>query len=346
MSRVARSRSLILGAVAGLVLALGVGLSVGRAAPSPELPSVPPDELLASAIRAAGSATPLSGTVTTHVDLGLPQLPGGMGDAADPVGVLLADQTFRVWRSPDGIRVAQILPFAERDVVMNATDAWLWDSQRFAAWHMTTPSKGGGEEHGVRSPGDLEALIATALREIRPYADVSIGEPTVVAGHNAYTIVLEPTSTETLVGRIELAIDAETRLPLRIQVEPSGSTEDVLQAGFTSLDLGPVDPAMFSFVPPEGATVKEVAAPEHPGTGKDRADAETAAGMPEVRTFGDGFGLVLAVRVREIPKDARPLFPYAGPLGSASLVDRGDHAWVVVGLVPPEALARVEPNLP
>jgi hypothetical protein len=66
----------------------------------------------------------------------------------------------------------------------------------------------------------------------------------------------------------------------------------------------------------------------------------------EVRVFGRGFGMVLAVRVSDVPADLRRLFPYGGPLGSADVVDRGDHSWLVVGLVEATALAEVEPKLP
>jgi hypothetical protein len=68
--------------------------------------------------------------------------------------------------------------------------------------------------------------------------------------------------------------------------------------------------------------------------------------IQDVRVFGRGFGVILAVRVSDVPAEVRPLFPYAGPLGSADVVDRGDHSWLVVGLVRPAALAEVEPKLP
>jgi hypothetical protein len=52
------------------------------------------------------------------------------------------------------------------------------------------------------------------------------------------------------------------------------------------------------------------------------------------------------VRVSPVPVVVRSALPYSGPLASAALVDRGDHGWVVAGLVRPEALARVQPKLP
>jgi outer membrane lipoprotein-sorting protein len=338
MARVLRSRSILAAAVAALVLVGVAGLAIGQAEPRPDLPAVPPDRLIASALSAIAERTPLSGTVTTHVDLGIPQVPGNLNDPAGPLGVLLADQTFKVWSSPNGARVAQILPFAERDVVANGSDVWYWDSSLYTAWHLAVPPGIGPPQ--APSLGDLEAIVGKALRAVAPYADVSTSDPTVVAGRDAYVVRLTPISPDTLIGRIEVAIDAQTRVPLRMQVFPKTGASPSIEAGFISVAFGPVDPSMFAFKPPEGATVKEVAPPA------DHGGEPPGAGPPEVRTFGEGFGLIVAVRVTDVPKDLRPLFPYAGPLGSADLVVRGDHAWLVVGAVPPDALAGVESNLP
>jgi len=141
MARLLRSRSTLAAAVPAVAIVLAVGwLSVGRAAPLPDLPSVSPRTLIASTLHAVANRTPVSGTVKTHVDLGIPQLPSSLSDPAGPAAILLADQTFKVWYGPDGIRVAQILPFAERDLVSDRSDVWFWDAQRFmAAYRTETP---------------------------------------------------------------------------------------------------------------------------------------------------------------------------------------------------------------
>jgi outer membrane lipoprotein-sorting protein len=341
MARLLRSRSAFAALVAAVAIVLAVGwLSVGRAAPAPDLPSVSPTTLIASALHAVANQTPLSGTVKTHVDLGIPQLPSTLSDPAGPAGVLLADQTFKVWYSPDGVRVAQILPFGERDLVANRTDVWFWDAQRFTAWHYavdrTVPSQ------TPPSLGDLTGLVSKVLREDRSYVEATVVQPQVVAGRDAYVLRLTPATDDTLLGRIEVAIDAETRMPLRIQVFPRGSSTAVLEAGYTSIGFGPVDASMFTFTPPSDVTVKQVT-DEGPGSGPPGSSG--AQPFQGVRVFGGGFGLILAVRVTDVPADVRPLFPYAGPLGSADVVDRGDHSWVVAGLVRPAALAEVEPKL-
>jgi outer membrane lipoprotein-sorting protein len=340
MARIARAR-IGLAAVAALVLALGVGLTAGHAQGSPTLPSVGAEELVASSLRALAERTPVSGTVTTHLDLGLPQLPAGLGGQTGLAEALLSDQTFKEWRSQDGVRVAQILPFSERVLVANATDLWAWDSDRSTAWHLAVPATAAPPQ--PPSMGDLEGIVAEVLDAAAPCADVSADRTAWVAGRASYVLALVPTSSGTLVGRIEVAIDAETRVPLRLQVFAKGSLDPAVDVGFTSVDFGPVDPAMFAFSPPEGATVKEVTVPDREGAGPS-----APGDFPEVRVFGEGFGLILAVRVPtdQVPSDVRALFPFSGPLASADLMPRGDHAWIVAGAVSPEALAAVEPKLP
>lgn len=350
MARIARTRTFALAVVAALALALVAGLSVGRAESPPNLPPISADRLIASSLRALADRTPVSGTLTTHVDLGLPQLPDTLGGQTGPASVLLSDQTFKEWRSPDGVRVAQILPFAERVIVANRTDVWVWDSEKWTAWHVVVPrgampgAAQGSTPPQVPSLGDLEGLVQKVLQAATPYASVSVDGTTWVAGRPAYVVAMTPTSKDTLVGRTEVAIDAETRVPLQLQVFPRGSLDPAIRAGFTSVDFGPIDPAMFTFTPPSGATVKQVQLP--PKVRQGSTEPTTPGDMPEVRTFGEGFGLIVAVRVTDVPKELQPLFPYAGPLGSAELVNRGVHAWIVAGAVAPDVLAGVEPKLP
>src|SRR5205823_5723608 len=89
--------------------ARAAGGAAARPSPAPDLPAVGVKRLVASAIRAASRHRPISGTATTHVDLGLPDVPsteGGPGTG--PLAVLSGfsgDHTLRVWASRDGLRV-------------------------------------------------------------------------------------------------------------------------------------------------------------------------------------------------------------------------------------------------
>jgi outer membrane lipoprotein-sorting protein len=340
MARLLKSRSALAAIVLAVAFVLAVGwLSVGRATSMPDLPSVSPSTLIASTLHAVANRTPVSGTVTTHVDLGIPQLPTSLNDPAGPAAVLLADQTFKVWYGPDGIRLAQILPFAERDLVANRSEVWFWDAQRFMAWQYIVDEP--APRQSPPSLGDLTRLVSEVLHDNRSYVAASVAQAQVIAGRDAYVLRLTPATADTLLGRIDVAIDAETRMPLSLQVFARGSSAAAVEVKYASVAFGPVAASMFTFTPPQDAVVKQVS--------DERSGAPRSMGQPpfqEVRVFGRGFGMVLAVRVSDVPADLRRLFPYAGQLGSADVVDRGDHSWLVVGLVEAAALAEVEPKLP
>jgi hypothetical protein len=342
MARLLRSRSVLVAVIAAVAIVGVVALAAAEATTPPDLPSVPADRLIASSITAAADRSlSVSGTVRSHVDLGIPQLPGTASLPTGPLSILLSDQTFKVWRSLDGIRVAQLLPAAERDAVLTRTDAWLWDSDRFAAWHAALP---GAATAQPASPGfgDVEAAVSQLLTRLEPFAFVTNAPPAEVAGRPTYVVRLTPSPTptsDTLVDRIEVAIDAATRVPLRLDVYAVGVAEPVVRLGYTAVSFDSVDPSVFDFTPPDGAAVHEL------GRGAPPDGGAMSPGAPEVRSFGTGFGLILAVSVPSVPKDLAPFFPYRGPIASADVVDRGDHAWMVAGVVRPDALARVERKL-
>jgi hypothetical protein len=347
------------------VVAAALGVSAVSAERPPTLPSIGADALLASTITALASPPTVSGTVRTHVDLGLPALPdlptgSAEGGATTPASALLGDQTFRIWRSASGIRVAHLGQFQEQVLVVNRTTAWAWDSQSLTAVRLTRGAlasslrdafRGAGStpSHAATMPeslGDPISIARTLLQGVRPYAAATMGTPQRVAGRDAYVLDLRPTSDRTLVGDISVAVDAATRLPLRIQVIPRGSVNPSIEVGFTSIDYGAIDPGMFSFVPPADARVVDAGPALNQGAAVSPAFAERAqAEAPPVRLSGKGFGLTIAVRVDRVDPRLRALLPYDGPLASATLVDRGDHSWIVAGAVTPAALAAAASSL-
>jgi len=268
-------------AVSAALVAGAVVVGAVRADTTPVLPQVAPDALLASTIRSLAAPTPVSGTVHTHIDLGLPELPslsasGGGGEMSTPASMVLGDQTFRVWRSPDGIRLAHVGQFQEQVLVANRSDAWAWDSQSLSAARLT--ARGASSAVPARLAARLAeaapdarslpmelgnplSVARTVLDAVRPYATVSVATPERVAGRDAYILQLRPTSGRTLVGSIDVAIDSATRLPLRLQVVPRNTLDPAIEIGFTTVDYGPIDPSMFTFHPPPGTTVAHAAGP-------------------------------------------------------------------------------------
>jgi len=223
----------------------------------------------------------------------------------------------------------------------------LWDSSDMSAVHLGIPGTGLREADpraAAVGDADLVALVRRALDALAPYADVSVDTAATVAGRASYVLVLTPTSTLTLVGRIAVAIDAETRLPLRFQVFPRESDAAAVEAGFTNVSFDPIDPAMFSFTPPPGATVRQAA--------DVIADARAQHGngpspVSDHRFFGTGFDLRVALRLdAALPDAAAPLLPYAGPLLSAITVERDGQTWLLVGPVSVATLEKDAASLP
>jgi hypothetical protein len=258
------------------------------------------------------------------------------------VSALLGSQRYKVWRSPDGLRVAHLLELGEQTLVANRTEAWWWDSNGMRAEHLMyadLASRGG--DHGAWFEGDSGAaftghgfdpsLVAPmALAAVAPYADVTVDGTARVAGRAAYELVLAPTSPQTLIGTIAVAVDAETRLPLRLQITARGADEPSVDVGFTSVSFDAIDPSIFTFAPPDGATIST---PEPP-TGREAGDGGRAMPDPTVRTFGSGFDTRVAVRLdTPLPAEASALLPYAGPLASVLPVDAGGHTWLLFGFV-------------
>ena len=356
MARRTRNRLMVAALAGAVLMVVGVVALEGPASSSPKLPPVAPDRLIASVLQAAERHPPLSGRVAAHVDLGLPQLPDEGANAvtgpASLVATLTGDHVLRLWRSDEGARISELLPFSERSITVSKTDAWAWDSSTFTAYHLGPFPAGTSELPAKEDPASLVdplELARKSLDAIAPTTVVSVGQTARVAGRSVYTLVLEPRTSATLVGRIQVSVDAVERVPLRVAVFARGARKPALSVGFTSVSFDPVSPALFRFVPPPGATIVRV-----PRAGLEAGQGEEYQGLPggirDIRTFGAGWSSVAAVRIEALPTGQgsgglASFLPYSGPLFSIRLVQREGHEWLVYGAVPQSALAAVEPQL-
>jgi hypothetical protein len=139
-------------------------------------------------------------------------------------------------------------------------------------------------------------------------------------------------------------------LPLDVQVFPRNVGAAALEAGFTSVSLAPIDPAMFTFTPPADATVRDL-------TGKvagaiaqgppQSALEPVSAPAPKSVTFGNCVDLRIALPLDgPVPSQIASLLPYAGQLVSAMTVDRGGRAWLLVGFVDVGTLEKDAASIP
>jgi outer membrane lipoprotein-sorting protein len=336
----ARSNSLGRTAAAGIAVAGVVGLGLlavpAGAGAQPALPPVDPEELVRSVL--AADPQPLAGAVELENGLGLPALPG-VPQAAN------GTSTARIWCDGDHRgRVQLPTESGERTLVSDGETFWSWNSEDRTVRRVPV-----GEHERESANADPGAAAAEALAALRPTSVISVDGTSEVAGRPAYDLVLAPASSErTLLREVRVAVDAEHRNPLRLTVLATGSPDPALQIGFTDIDFGPQDPALFRFTPPPGAVVEDA---HHPG-GHRPGDAEPAM-------VGDGWDTVLvtaapgpdAERPEGVPDLAELGRPINGPWGSGRLITSAvasvivtDDGRIAAGAVPEqvltEALAR------
>lgn len=246
---------------------------------------------------------PVSGTVATRAELGLPELPMGMAPDAGPMRLASGEGTVRLWSDgPTRQRLALIDDAAETTVVRNGDEVWVWSSAEATATRYEMPEKPdvgepGALPPGVTLPSTPQEAAEMALAALDPTTEVTTSGLATVAGRDAYELVLTPRDPTTLVRDVRLFLDAETTTPLRVQVNSTRITDPAFQVGFTSVDFGTPDPALFTFTPPPGATVQERdASPPEMG---EAQEADLPGQRPTV--VGEGWTTVL---VGELPGDA------------------------------------------
>ncbi len=94
-----------------------------------------------------------------------------------------------------------------------------------------------------------------ALAAIDPTTAVTVDGTARVARRSAYTLILRPKDTRSLVGSVRIAIDSKTDVPLRVQVFAKGGTSPAFETGFTTV----------TFAHAAGLALPVHAAAEHQG---------------------------------------------------------------------------------
>ena len=289
-----RLRWLVPGATVA-VIAAGALVGTSSVTADPGLEPLTAAELLVAVQGSQTSA--LSGTVEMSTDLGLPALPGGMGGGdTGPMSLLSGTNTVRVWADgPERSRVSWIGDAEESTVVRNGEVVWTWSSADSTATKYTL-------DEAERSTGD--ASLATdlpqtpqeaadlVLSSLDPTTEVTVAGVASVAGRSVYELILTPRQGDTRVARVAMAIDAETKVPLRVQVFSTQMNDPAIDVGFTSVDFARPDADVFAFTPPPGATVTE-------NNGKKPSTGERPEALSEPTVVGSGWSQVV---VADLPK--------------------------------------------
>ena len=224
------------------------------------LPSKTPAMVLALA--AGEKVTALSATVKQTSSLGLPEVPTTGTDAAagSAIELLTGSHTARIFVDGSSKQRVQMLDsMAERDLVRNGSDLWLYDSKKKTAVHSTLSAR---KAMSLQTEGSIptpDQLAAKLLASVDSTTTISLGSNLRVADRTAYNLVLTPKAGDTLVGSVSIAVDSKTGLPLSVDVFARSQKSPAFHVGFSKLDLGAPDASLFSFAPPAGATVTEKA---------------------------------------------------------------------------------------
>jgi outer membrane lipoprotein-sorting protein len=317
------------GGVILAVLGAGVLTTALRASADTRLPARSAAQLLVDLQTARLDGA--SGTVVERADLGLPPLAGVLGgNDAQITSLISGSHTLRVWYSgPDKARVALLAALGEQDIVHNGTDTWVWTSKDNSAVHykQTEGDKAGVTPHVTPSglPSDLpktpQEMADRVLAALDPTTAVSTDSSAIVAGHAAYSLVLKPKDSASLVSEVRIAIDGKQHVPTRVEVFAKGYADRAaFEIGFNQVSFTRPDAAVFTFKPPPGAKVTEAdkdTAGKNATPGKDAApgpDATgTPAGQPKTAVLGKGWTAVLVTRM---PQDSTA--PKNTPNGQAS----------------------------
>jgi hypothetical protein len=144
-----------------------------------------------------------------------------------------------------------------------------------------------------------------------------------------YELVLTPKQSDTLIARVAIAVDAETSVPLRVQVFSTQLQDPAFEVGFTNVDFATPDASLFAFTPPPGATVTEHAAADHVAKPGDAAAPLDGAARPTV--VGTGWSQVM---VAAVPTDMGAAAPGDGQTGNSDTTANNDQVMAMLQALP------------
>ncbi|MCM4079609.1 LolA family protein [Paractinoplanes hotanensis] len=295
---------------AAAVVVIGGGAAAGTivASADPALPERSAAQLLVDLQNAKVDG--LSGTIVQSADLGLPKIQGitdGASADAGLVSLIAGSNTARVWYAgEDKARLALVGTGGQTDVIRNGSDVWLWQSDGNKATHLKVPAEAGKKPQALPTgvPTTPQDAADAALAAIDDSTKVTTTGAAKVADRDAYELVLSPKATESLIGQVRLAIDAEKHIPLRVDVYAKNATSPAVRVAFTQISFETPDAQQFAFNPPPGAKVTES------NVGQLEKDAEKAAkehgkAMPPAtasssdgpKVIGEGWASILTAKL-------------------------------------------------
>ncbi|MFL6028098.1 MAG: hypothetical protein ACJ72G_05655 [Friedmanniella sp.] len=235
-------RWLVVLLAAAAVVATPVALRARPAAPS---------DLTAGdlAVRVQSSrAVPWSGVVSSVGTLQVPD-----SDSFANLAPLLGEQNdLRVWwRSAEDWRVDRIRSTGEADLFRRGSTSirWVFESETATIAPVSR----------IRLPDASDLLPPTLGRSLLQGArdDELARQPSRrLAGVDAPGLRLTPNDPASTVGHVDLWVDPDSGLPLRVELYGRDDSRPLLSTELVALDRAVPDPAITTFTPPDGVTVR------------------------------------------------------------------------------------------
>jgi outer membrane lipoprotein-sorting protein len=248
----------------------------------------------------------LSGVVIQQANLGIPEIPGAGGsDSSELSSLISGSHTLRVrYSEPDKARLAVLGTYGETDVISNGKDLWVWSSRDQKAVHRTiTP----GRTEIDRRPGEMPRTPQEAAKQVlealEPTTTVTTDSAVTVADRPAYELVLDPNDDATLISQIRLAIDGDTKMPLRVQIYGAGD-KLVFEVGYESVSFTRPEDREFEFNAPPGTKVTEgeTIGPRTPNKkAREQVREEASQTHDQVKIVGSGWSAVAVSKVSGDP---------------------------------------------
>jgi outer membrane lipoprotein-sorting protein len=312
--------------------AVTVGIATSMAQGTSTLQSISVAQLLAKVGAASKSTSAVSGDITWTNGLipgsDLTGLLSGQSSAPSSLSGLALGGSGRLWlQQGSGLRLESQGSGSDFVVVAGKNGLWSYSSATGTATQYVPPAGASAKTphsspSAQSSSADPLAAIAAGLQRFASTGTVTMGPQTTVAGQPSYLLVMTPASAHTTIGSVQVAIDAKSFVPLRVQVFAKGDTTATLSAGFTRVSYGRLGSSLFAFTPPAGATVHSQAFPSPQGLLAGASATKPAAHKPltlaAAKVKAAGYGLTLIV-----PSTPPSGLPFAGATMTAPSKTRG-----------------------
>jgi hypothetical protein len=293
-----------------------------------------------------------------------------VADELDSLANLFSDRTeMRVWwRSPADNRVDVVTAGGETGYYRDTGGTWTWEYEADRATRTENAPL------ALPTPPDLlpNTLARRLLAEAEPAELTRIGADR-IAGRDALGLQLTPAEPASSVDRVEIFVDAQTGLPLRVLLFGKGADNPALDTRFVDLDLGQPSGGVTSFEPPPGAYRQvsgSLGALQSAGRYLEPAPlADTLAGLPrrsldgappEIGIYGRGVTVLFVIPLPNgVAGDLRRAAAAdptavtddlgtrltAGPLGILLVDGIGRTQTAIIGTVTVDALEQAAAEL-